>query len=85
MRIISWNVRGVKKSQVLQEILYLKRKHKPNIVFLLETMVNNRNIMNFLPKPGFDHFDHVDPVNHSGELVVLWNNDTIFASILRKE
>ena len=30
-------------------------------------------------------FHYVDPANHSGGLAVLWNNDTICASILRKD
>jgi len=71
MRIISWNVQGVKKAQVLQEIQFLKRTHKPQILFLQETLVNERNILDILPKLGFDHFDYVEPVNHSGGLVVL--------------
>ena len=37
MSIISWNVQGIKKAQVLQEILFLKRLHNPQLIFLLET------------------------------------------------
>jgi len=85
MKIISWNVRGAKKAQVLQEILFLKRMYQPQMIFLLETLVNKTNILQILPKMGFDHFDYVEPVNHSGGLAVLWNNDFIHASILRKE
>ena len=66
MRIISWNVQGTKKTQALQEILFLKRTHKPQIMFLLETLVNKANILDILPKLGFEHFDYVEPVNHSG-------------------
>ena len=51
--------------------------------FILETMVN-KNILDILPKMGFEHFDYVEPVNHSGGLAVLWNNGTICASILKK-
>jgi len=77
MRIISWNVRGLKKPQVLQEIAFLKRTHKPHIIFLLETLVNRQNILQILPKVGFDHYDFVDPIDHSGGLAVLWDNGTI--------
>jgi len=85
MRIVSWNVQGVKKSEVLQKILFLKHTHKPNMLFILETMVNKKNIMDILPKMRFEHFDYVEPVNHSGGLAVLWNNWTICTLILRKE
>jgi len=85
MRIISWNVQGTKKSQVLQEIQFLKRTHKPQILFLLETLVNEKNILAILPKIGFQYFDYVEPVNHSGGLAVLWDNGLIHASVLKKD
>jgi len=71
MRIISWNVQGAKKSQVLQEVLFLKRTHKANILFILETLVNKKNILDILQKMGFEYFDYVNPINHSGGLAVL--------------
>ena len=54
MKILSWNVQGMKKSQALQEILYLKRAHKPQIMFLLETLVNSTHISSLLPKIGLN-------------------------------
>ena len=85
MRIISWNAQGMKKSQVLREVQFLKCVHKPNIMFILETMVNSKNVKTILPNTGFEHFDYVDPVNHSSGLAILWNNKTIYPSILSKE
>jgi len=86
MKIISWNAQGMKKTknQALQEILFLKRMHKPNIMFILETMVSSTNIRWILPKTGFEHFDYWT------QLIILvalqfWNNDSIHASILRKD
>jgi len=77
--------REQKEHKFCLEIQFLKRTHKPDIVFLLETMVNEKNIRNFLPRIGFEHFDFVEPTNHSGGLAILWNNEKIHASILRKE
>jgi len=71
MRIISWNVRGTKKVHVLQEIAFLKRTYKPQLIFLLETLVNKKNILDILPKMGFEHFDFLEPIDHSGDLAVL--------------
>ena len=34
---------------------------------------------------GFEHFDYVEPVNHSSGSTVLWNNGVVCISILRKE
>ena len=84
MRIISWNTRGLKKPQVTQEIKILTRKYHPDIVFLLETMVNEQNLLRIVPSLGFDHFDYVLPTSHSGGIVVLWNNENVHISVLHK-
>ena len=59
MKIISWNTQGLKKSQFAQEIKLLKQKFNPDILFLLETMVNEMNLLRILPTLGFDRFDYV--------------------------
>ena len=85
MKIISWNVQGAKRSQVLLELLFLKRTHKPDIVFLLETIINEQNILQILARIGFEFFDFVIPSNHSGGLAVLWHITNVHATILRKD
>jgi len=65
-----------KKTQVAQEAKFLSRVHKPDMFFLLETMVNELNIKNILPLMGYDN---------SGGLAVLWNNGNIHALVLLKE
>ena len=85
MKIISWNVQGLKKPQVVQEIFLLKRKFNPDILFLLETLVNEKNLLRILPTLGFDFFDYVLPSDHSGGISVLWCNKSIHASVLLKE
>jgi len=71
--------------QVLQEVQFLKCTHKPNILFILETMVNENNIRNILPQMDFEHFGFVVRSNHSGGVAVLWNNGIVCVSVLRKE
>jgi len=51
----------------------------------LGTLVNKKNTLDVLPKMGFDHFDYVELVNHSGGLAVLWDNGIIHASVFKKE
>ena len=85
MKIICWNTQGVKKPQALQEVKFLIRTHKPDLIFLLETLVNETNICIILPKMEFDHYDFVPLVNHSRGIAVLWNNKNIHASTLLKE
>ena len=55
------------------------------MMFLLETMVHEKNTLNILPILGFDLFDYILRMNHSGGIVVLWNNGIIHASVLFKE
>jgi len=44
MKIVSWNVQGIKKLQALQELLFLIRTYKPDIICILETMVSEKHI-----------------------------------------
>jgi len=67
-------VQGIKKPQVLQELIFLIRTHKPGIICILETMVNEKHIKEILPKIGFNHFDYVPPINQSGGIAIPWNN-----------
>ena len=74
MTIISWNIQGAKKPQAIKEVQFLTRSHKAGMIFLLETMVNEKNMLKVLPQMGFEHYNYVLPSNHSGEVAVLWNN-----------
>ncbi|KAJ8444785.1 hypothetical protein Cgig2_011747 [Carnegiea gigantea] len=81
----NWNVQGAKKAQVLEEVKILKRTTHPYILFLLETMTNEKNTCLIIQKMGFDHFNFVLPINHSGGIWVLWNNNNCHALVLAKE
>ena len=85
MKILSWNVQGAKRSQVLLELQFLRNTHRPDIVFLLETMINEHNSRRILPRFGFEYYDFVNPTNHSGGLAVLWHNTNLRASVLQKD
>ena len=53
--------------------------------FLTETMVAESTTKCPISHFGFDYYDFVNPVNHSGGLWVLWNNTNIIANVLLKE
>jgi len=61
MKIISWNVQDAKKAQVLEEVKIIKCNTQPDILFLLETMANEKNTHLIIQKMSFDHFDFVLP------------------------
>jgi len=64
-------MQGVKKAQVVEKVKFLAKNHKIDMIFLLETMFNEKHIKAILPLMGFEHFDYVLPINHSGGLAVL--------------
>ena len=71
MKIIYWNAQGIKKLQALNKVKFPSRTHKPNLLFLLETLVNDNNIRKILPNMGFDHYDFVPPTNQVGGIAIL--------------
>ena len=84
MKVLSWNIQGIKKPQALQELSFLKQNHKSDILFILETLVTYTHLLRILPKLGFDYCKFASPVNHAGGIAVLRNSDNIHASILSK-
>ena len=85
MKILTWNVQGAKKEHFLEEIRLIQKTHQPDLMFLLETMVSKANTKRLISRFGFQCYDYVNPINHSGGIWVLWNNTNIKANILLKE
>jgi len=84
MKVLSWNIQGIKKPQALQELKILKQTHKPDILFILKTLVTCSHLLRILPKLGFEYYEFVSTVNHDGGVAVLWNSGNIHALILSK-
>jgi len=66
MKIICWNVQGAKKSQLRHEVKFINRTIKPDILILLETLVNCQNSSLIIRQLGFQHSSTIPPVNHKG-------------------
>ena len=84
MKVIIWNTEGIKKAQALQELLFLTHSYKPDILFILETMVTDKHLQNILLRLGFVYYDFVPATNHAGGIAVLWTSGSIHASFLKK-
>jgi len=68
MRVISWNVQGVKK-QILKEVINLPTQtHKPDKFRLLETMVDEHNTNYITSKLELNYFDYTLLVNHCADV-----------------
>ena len=85
MKIICWNIQGIKKQLVVSELKFILRKHSLDLIFQLETIVNETNLQTILPQFWYDHYDFILPINHSRELAFLWNNGRNHALVLNKE
>ena len=66
MKIICWNVQGAKKLQLHQEVGFINRTIKPDILILLETLVNCQNSNLIIKQVGYQFSSTVPPVNHMG-------------------
>jgi len=66
MKIIYWNVQGAKKSQLRHEVEFINRTIKPDILILLETLVNCQNTDLIIRQLGYSHSSTIPPVNHMG-------------------
>ena len=74
MNIISWNGCGLGNVKAIPEIKDLVRVYKPDIVILIETLVNGNKISDLCYSIGFDNHFSVDRIGRSGGLAILWRN-----------
>jgi len=85
MKIVCWNVQGARKSQLRLEVGFINRIIKPDILILLETMVNEQDANLIITNLGFSHYDTIPTENHCGGIWCLWNPINVDVSILVKE
>jgi len=85
MKIICWNVQGAKKSQLQHEVGFINRTIKPDILTLLETLINCQNTELIIDQLGYRYSSTIPPVNHSEGIWLLWNDENVDVSIITKE
>lgn len=75
MKILSWNVQGLRNPRTICDMFSIVRLNKPHLIFLSESLchLNNFNrIKNYFPL--YSCF-HVPPVGRSGCLLLFWLKD----------
>jgi ribonuclease HI/exonuclease III len=77
MIIISWNCRGLGNPWTVRDLCRLVREKRPNMVFLMETILPSKRLEKIRVKTGFNHVFGVDCVGRSGGLAILWNDDSL--------
>jgi len=64
---------------------FINRTIKPDILVLLETMVNECNASRIVPSLGYQYYDTIPPTNHAGGTWLLWNTENVEVNIITKE
>ncbi|GAU38215.1 hypothetical protein TSUD_226360 [Trifolium subterraneum] len=76
MIILSWNCRGLGGPSAIPNLKKLARGHKPDILFLSETLSHNRHIESIRVLLGFDSCLAIDVEGRSGGLAVFWKDSS---------
>ncbi|GAU43245.1 hypothetical protein TSUD_241360 [Trifolium subterraneum] len=76
MIILSWNCRGLGGPSAIPNLKKLARGHKPDILFLSETLSHNRHIESIRVMLRFDSCLAIDVEVRSGGLAVFWKDSS---------
>ncbi|CAN0847031.1 hypothetical protein LINGRAHAP2_LOCUS4761 [Linum grandiflorum] len=76
MIVLWWNCRGLGNSQTVQVLGDLIQVHRPDVVFLSETLVSKQKMEEIMVKVGFEGCFVVDVRGRSGGLGMLWREKT---------
>lgn len=71
LSLISWNVRGASNDNAKRHIRKLIRKHRPDLMFIMETHIQFEKVKNFWQKVGYSPIHVVEAQGHSGGLWAL--------------
>lgn len=76
MSILSWNCRGLGNPATVRVLVDLIHSKKPEIVFLIETIVGYNKLEPIRARLGFKVLFVVDNMGHSGGLALMWKEGT---------
>ena len=74
MSVWSWNCQDAGSTETVQTIREVRRKHFPDIMFLMETKQKFEYMLWLQKNLGYDKIYTVEPLGLSGGLAVLWKN-----------
>lgn len=75
MILLGWNCRGLGQSRTVRILNEMLTSHKPDILFLSETLVEGNKVEVLASKIGFVNFHSVDRQGRGGGLAVFWKNN----------
>lgn len=77
MILLSWNCRGLGHPRAVPSLRDLVRSHKPDIIFLCETLCNENKVQEVRRVLGFEGCFVVDKQGRSGGLALLWRKNSL--------
>jgi exonuclease III len=75
MNVLSLNCQRLGNPRTVRNLHRLVKEKKPDLVFLMETKMQNKKCDFIRIKLGFDYMFGVDSVGRSGGLLLLWKID----------
>ena len=75
MKIISWNVQGLGNERAFRETQRILRMHGPQMMFLCETKLESKQMVERGKKLHFDNCFTVDRWGLGGGLALLWKGE----------
>ncbi|KAI9117634.1 hypothetical protein K1719_011800 [Acacia pycnantha] len=85
MKILVWNCRGAASKGVAAVIRDMKRRHKPELVVILEPRISGGQATKVIKSWGFNFSKRVEAEGFSGGIWLLWEVEGLTVDILRWE
>lgn len=76
MNIVAWNCCGIGGPRKRQLLISLLQSTRTNLIFLAETKCSLSKSKRYLPQMPLPNYDFVPSRGRSGELWILWDNNT---------
>lgn len=74
MKILSWNYQGLGNPLIVRALRDWVRREKPELVFVMETMVSGEHMERVRKSCGFSNGINVSNIGNSGGLGLWWND-----------
>lgn len=74
MSTLAWNCRGLGNPNTVQVLLDLVQSRKPGVVFLMETMIDNKRVEAIRSKMNYEGLFTVAGPGHGGGLALFWKS-----------
>ncbi|KAK5793316.1 hypothetical protein PVK06_034458 [Gossypium arboreum] len=72
MKTICWNIRGLRSPRAIRRLQFLLKQHKPQMIFLMETKIDEKRIERIRRRCGFENGIDVGAKDSRGGISLAW-------------